>query len=194
MSCNVSILIVAYIGLSLTFDQESDHAQSSSSAAIARVQPHAYSRYDDAGGDNINSGSSISSSNSNTWLGAFGVIRQAFGYGYGQGQGQESGQLSVARPLSLSSTAMSGRTSILGSINSESGGQSNQSTLPVPSPTGVDGSRLSEFYEAYYRNSNVGSAASVASGGPTLDGQLVTKKGDSSATSPLFSKVPGAAF
>lgn len=138
-------------------------------------------------------GSSSSDSdndNDNNWLDAFGAIRQSFGHR----QGQESEQLSMARPVSLSSTAMSGRTSILGSINSESGGQFDQSTLLGRSPTGVEGSRLSEFYEAYYRNSHIGPAVSAESSEHTLDRQLSIKKGDSPILSPLFSKAPGAAF
>ena len=140
----------------------------------------------------MNSGSSNSNNNNNNnWLGAFGDIRHAFRHGQ---QGQESERLSAVRPVSLSSTAMSGRTSILGSISSESGGQSNQSTLLVSSPTGEDASGLSEVYEAYYRNSNVGSTASTESSGHTLNEHLATKQGDGPVVSPLFSKVPGAAF
>lgn len=137
----------------------------------------------------MNSGSS--NSDNDNWLGAFGAIRHAFGHGQ---QGQESERLSVVRPVSLSSTAMSGRTSILGSISSESGGQSNQSALLVSSPTGEDASGLSEVYEAYYRNSIVDSTASAESSGHTLNEQLATKQGDGPIVSPLFSKVPGAAF
>ncbi|USP77927.1 uncharacterized protein yc1106_05201 [Curvularia clavata] len=180
---------IAYIGLSLTFDQESEHKQSSSSAATVQVQRHAYSSPHDYGGRmNMTSESNQSSSNNDDLLGTFGVIRQAFG------QEQESEQLRRLRPVSLTSTAMSGRTSILGSINSEGGSQSNQSTLLVPSPTGVDGSRLSEFYDAYYHNSNVGLAAPAESGGHTLDRELAAKQGDRPVVSPPVSKIPGAAF
>jgi hypothetical protein len=127
---------------------------------------------------------------SNDRLSAFGVVYHASGHP----QGQEAEQSEIERSASVASTAMSGHTSILGSISSESESQHRQSVLLTPGHAGTQDSRLSEFYEAYYRNSHVGPAQYVETSQHTLDRQSVIAEVGRPTPTVLFSRQPGAAF
>ncbi|EMD93130.1 hypothetical protein COCHEDRAFT_1133626 [Bipolaris maydis C5] len=170
-------------------EPNSEHAQYSSSAVPARLQPRAYSSYCEGGSE---ASSMYSSSNSHTGLSAFGVVYHT--PEHSNVQGQEAERLARERPLSDSSTAMSGHTSILGSMISESESQARQSGLVAPGQSGATDSRLSEFYEAYYRNSHVGPAQSVETMQHTLDRRSVIIEVDTPLASPMVSGQPGTAF
>ncbi|EUC45103.1 hypothetical protein COCMIDRAFT_5679 [Bipolaris oryzae ATCC 44560] len=160
-----------------------------SSAVPARLQPRAYSPYCEGGSD---ASSMYSSSHSHTGLSAFGVVYHTSEH---SGiQGQEAERLARERPPSESSTAMSGHTSILGSIISEGESQARQSNLIAPGQSGATDSRLSEFYEAYYRNSHIGPAQSVETMQHTLDRRSVIIEVDTRVASYMVSRQPGTAY
>ncbi|ENI00276.1 hypothetical protein COCC4DRAFT_34461 [Bipolaris maydis ATCC 48331] len=77
---------------------------------------------------------------------------------------------------------------------SESESQARQSGLVAPGQSGATDSRLSEFYEAYYRNSHVGPAQSVETMQHTLDRRSVIIEVDTPLASPMVSGQPGTAF
>ena len=70
------------------------------------------------------------------------------------------------------------------------------SNLLAPGQAGGKDARLSEFYEAYYRNSTLASAQPVDLKMQTIDRQSTIMEVDSPMASPMFPKTqqPGAAY
>ncbi|CAN9303727.1 hypothetical protein AA0119_g3821 [Alternaria tenuissima] len=100
------------------------------------------------------------------------------------------------RSASAASTVESGHTSILASTDDEAERRpSHASTLLAPGQGGKD-TRLSEFYEAYYRNSHMGSTQPVDVKKQYAERQSTIMEVDTPMASPMFphNQNPGAAF
>ncbi|CAN9337284.1 unnamed protein product [Alternaria alternata] len=100
------------------------------------------------------------------------------------------------RSASAASTVESGHTSILASTDDEAERRpSHASTLLAPGQGGKD-TRLSEFYEAYYRNSHMGSTQPVDVKKQYAERQSTIMEVDTPVASPMFphNQNPGAAF
>jgi hypothetical protein len=93
-------------------------------------------------------------------------------------------------------TVESGHTSILASTEDDAERHlSRSSNLLAPGQHGKD-ARLSEFYEAYYRNSHLGPAQPVDVKKQSTESQSTIMKIDSPMVSPMFAsnQSPGSAF
>ncbi|KAH6877681.1 hypothetical protein BKA58DRAFT_80328 [Alternaria rosae] len=101
----------------------------------------------------------------------------------------------AGRSASAASTVESGHTSILASTDDETERRPQSSNLLAPGQQGQD-SRLSEFYEAYYRNSHLGPAQPVEDKKQFADRQSTIMEVDTPMASPMFpsSQRPGSAF
>jgi len=100
------------------------------------------------------------------------------------------------RSASAASTVESGHTSILASTDDEAERRPHSSNLLAPGQQGQD-ARLSEFYEAYYRNSHLGLAQPVDGKTQFADRQSTIMEVDTPMASPMFppsSQRPGSAF
>jgi hypothetical protein len=102
----------------------------------------------------------------------------------------------MARHSVSAATVESGHTSILASTDDEAERRpSHSSTLLAPGQGGKD-TRLSEFYEAYYRNSHMGPAQPVDSKQQYAERYSTIMEVDTPMASPMFpnNHNPGAAF
>jgi len=102
----------------------------------------------------------------------------------------------AGRSASAASTVESGHTSILASTDDEAERRPHSSNLLAPGQQGQD-ARLSEFYEAYYRNSHLGPAQPVDAKTQFADRQSTIMEVDTPMASPMFppsSQRPGSAF
>jgi hypothetical protein len=107
-----------------------------------------------------------------------------------------SASAASSETYNLSSTDGSGRTSIL-AVSTDNDQRPKSSNLLAPGPGGKD-TRLSEFYEAYYRNSTLGPAQPVDSSKQATNRQSTILEVDSPMASPMFpmpkTQQPGAAY
>ncbi|KNG46219.1 hypothetical protein DDE82_006804 [Stemphylium lycopersici] len=159
-------------------------AQSSFSASPLQLQPRTYSPHHERDGSDA---SSIYSSGNR--LSSF----QTYQAYQKDADKKEVEKQKVGRPASAW-TEETGLTSMFGSTKGEGERQPSQSShLLAPGQGGKD-TRLSEFYEAYYRNSHIGSMQPGESSQPTVDRQSTIMEVDTPLASPMFPKHPGAAM
>jgi hypothetical protein len=173
----------------LTFSQDNEPEQSPTIPHI-QLQPRVYSPSHER--DRSDASSIYSSGNRLSTFQAY----QAYHEDADKKDTDRSASAASGVTYGLSSTDGSGRTSILAqSTDNNVNQRPKSSNLLAPGPGGKD-TRLSEFYEAYYRNSTLGPAQAVDTKKQAMDRQSAIMEVDSPMASPLFPKnqQPGAAY
>ena len=173
----------------LTFSQDNEPEQSPTVPHI-QLQPRVYSPSHERDGSDA---SSIYSSGNR--LSTFQAY-QAYHNDADKKDTHRSASAASDGTYDLPSADRSDRTSVLAaSTDKDVGQRPKSSNLLAPGPGGKD-TRLSEFYEAYYRNSTLGPAQPVVPKKQAMDRQSTIMEVDSPMASPLFPKnqEPGAVF